>query len=227
MKTFEGENYYQILQVPANASAVQIRHAYRNALAIYEEGSIATYSLFSAEQREVLLRAIEMAFDTLIHEDKRAAYNRMLVDSGQVEPSFFSRPDQSELPSQTDTQGISTEKRLKQLVQKKAEEPEIRMLVKQIQSTQQLSGRELKRLREAYGIELAEIFSITRIRQTILQTIESDRFEDLPAEIYLKQFIKSYAEILRIDAQHAVDAYLAFQDSQKNQAATAEPGHSR
>ena len=226
MKTFEGEHYYQILQVPAKASAVQIRHAYREALAIYEEGSIATYSLFSGEQREALLQAIERAFDTLIHEDKRAAYDRMLVDSGQVEASFFSRPDQSERPSQAETRGISGEKRLKQLVQKKAEEPEIRALIDQILSMEQLSGRELRRLREAYGIELAEIFGITRIREAILQTIESDQFEELPAEIYLKQFIKSYAEILRIDAQHAVEAYLAFKEAQKNHAATAEAGHS-
>ena len=69
MKTFEGENYYQILQLAVNASAIEIRRAYREALAIYEEESIATYSLFSARQREVLLQAIEKAFDSLIDED--------------------------------------------------------------------------------------------------------------------------------------------------------------
>ena len=73
MKTFEDENYYQILQVPANASAIDIRRAYRDTLAIYEEESIATYSLFSVEQRKILLQAIEKAYDTLISEDKRAA----------------------------------------------------------------------------------------------------------------------------------------------------------
>jgi curved DNA-binding protein CbpA len=226
MKTFEGENYYQILQVSADANAVEIRHAYRGALAIYEEGSIATYSLFSAEQREVLLRAIEKAFDTLIDEEKKAAYNQMLIDTGQVEASFFSRHDQRNLANNADAQGMSREKSLKQWVQKKADEPEIRQIIEQILSNERLSGAELKRLREAFGIELTEIYGITRIRETILSMIEADRFDELPAEIYLKQFIKSYAEILQIDAQHAVKTYFAFKESQKNQAATSETGRS-
>jgi cytoskeletal protein RodZ len=111
-------------------------------------------------------------------------------------------------------------------VQKKADEPEIRQIIEQILSNERLSGAELKRLREAFGIELTEIYGITRIREKILSMIEADRFDELPAEIYLKQFIKSYAEILQIDAQHAVKTYFAFKESQKNQAATAETGRS-
>ena len=34
MKTFEDETYYQILQVPANAPAEDIKHAYREAPAL-------------------------------------------------------------------------------------------------------------------------------------------------------------------------------------------------
>jgi DnaJ-class molecular chaperone len=71
MKTFENENYYQILQVSPNARADEIKIAYRDALAIYEAESTATYSLFSEAQRERLLQAIETAFDCLINADKR------------------------------------------------------------------------------------------------------------------------------------------------------------
>jgi DnaJ-class molecular chaperone len=218
MKTFEDENYYQILQVPADASVVEIRRAYRDALAIYEEESIVTYSLFSTEQRGILLQAIESAFDTLIDEDKRAAYNQMLVDSGQVEAAFFSKQDQRKLAAHSDPRNTSKEKSLSQWVQKKSNAPEVRELTAQILSKEMVSGRELKRLRQAFGIELPEIYAITKISSAILNTIEDDRFDELPAEIYLKQFLKSYAEILQIDPRHVVEGYLKIMARDK-------PGH--
>ncbi len=154
MKTFENENYYQILQVPANARADEIKHAYRDALAIYEAESVATYSLFSDEQRERLLQAIETAFDTLINEEKRIVYNQMLIDTGQVDAAVFSRQGQRKLEAYCDTRTLSNEKRLGQWVQKKADTPEIRQLIEAILSKEMLSGLELKQLREAYGIDI-------------------------------------------------------------------------
>lgn len=212
MKTFEGENHYQILQLSANASAVEIRRAYRDAFAIYGEESIATYSLFSTEQRQVLIMAIQRAYDTLIDEDKRAAYNQMLIDTGQVDAAVFSRQEQRKLAAYSDAQSISREKSLSQWVQKKAEAPEIRALIEEILAKDMLSGRELKQLREAFGIDIPEIYDITKISSSILKMIEEDQFEDLPAEIYLKQFLKAYADILQIDPRHVVQGYLKFKD---------------
>jgi DnaJ-class molecular chaperone len=208
MKTFEGENYYQILQIPADADAVDIRRAYRDALAIYEEESIATYSLFSTEQRAGLLQAIEKAFGTLINEDKRAAYNQTLIDTGQMDASAFSRQSQRKLAAHSDTRITSKEKSLSQWVEKKTDSPEIHRLVDTIRSKEMISGLDLKQLREALGIEFSEIYAITRISSSVLTMIEADQFDDLPAEIYLKQFLKAYAEILQIDPQQVVQGYL-------------------
>ena len=210
MKTFEKENYYQILQVAANASADEIKHAYRDALAIYEVESVATYSLFSEEQRERLLQAIETAFDTLINEDKRTAYNQMLIDTGQVDAAIFSRQGQRKMAAYSDTRATSKEESLSQWVKKKADTPEIRQLIEAMRSKEMLSGLELKQLREAYGIDIPEIHAITRISGDSLRRIEANQFEDLPAEIYVKQFLKAYAEVLQIDSGHVVNGYLKF-----------------
>jgi cytoskeleton protein RodZ len=91
-------------------------------------------------------------------------------------------------------------------VQKKSEAPEVKSLVDGILSSEIVSGA-LKRLREAFGIEIHEINAITRVSNYTLNMIEADRYDDLPAEIYLKQFLKSYAEILHIDPQRVVDGY--------------------
>jgi curved DNA-binding protein CbpA len=213
MKIFEGENYYQILSVAGDASAIEIRRAYMDTLAIYEEGSIATYSLFSVEQRETLLQSIEEAFDTLINESKRVAYNQMLIDTGQVDAAFFSMQEAQKPVSHIVDQSISKEKSLNRWVQKKAEIPEIAALIDEIRSKEMLSGMDLKRLREALGIEISEIYAITRISSSTLNMIEADQYGDLPAEIYLRQFLKSYAEILQIDSHHVVEGYFRLMGS--------------
>jgi len=87
MRSFNGLNYYQILKIRPNSSFVEIKRAYQDALAIYREGSLATYSLFSPDDRVQILNAIEKAYITLIDEDKRAAYDRMLAVTAQVENS--------------------------------------------------------------------------------------------------------------------------------------------
>jgi cytoskeleton protein RodZ len=71
-----------------------------------------------------------------------------------------------------------------------------------------LSGFELKQLREAYGIELTEIYAITRINADILTRIETNQFDDLPAKVYLRHFLKTYAELLHLDPARVADSYL-------------------
>lgn len=208
MKTFEDENYYQVLQIPANASAEEIKHAYRNMLSIYEEDSVVTYSLFSDEQRQVLLQVIETAFDTLMNEDKRAAYNQMLIDTGQMDAARFSQQAQRQLAAYSDTTSTSKEKNLSRWVQKKMNEPTIRQLIFDIKSKPILSGSDLKELRKAYGIEIQEIYAITKISSDTMNKIESNRYQELPATVYLKQFLKAYAEILHLDVEHVVQGYL-------------------
>lgn len=71
-----------------------------------------------------------------------------------------------------------------------------------------ISGEHLKNLRESLGIELEEVFQATKISPTALQAIERDDITNLPPTIYLKSFLKAYAEILQLDAKQIVDGYL-------------------
>jgi curved DNA-binding protein CbpA len=91
MKSIDRLNYYEILQIPINASAVEIKQAYRDALSIYDEEAMATYSLFSNNERDTIVKAIETAYLTLIDENKRATYDRMLVETGQINESIITR----------------------------------------------------------------------------------------------------------------------------------------
>ncbi len=207
MKSFEGLNYYQILKIPANASFIEIKRAYKDALEIYGEGSLATYSLFSDDERVHLLKAIEKAFFTLVDEDKRAGYDRMLVDTGQVDASILANKTQNKpIPLFNDKNSLSADD-LANRIRKKSAEKEIKALLEEVLGKDLISGDDLKRLRKALGIEIFEIYLITKISVAVLRTIEDNQFESLPADVYLNNFLRSYAEILQIDAPRVIDGY--------------------
>ena len=207
MKSLEGLNFYDILQIPVTASYIEIKRAYKDALSIYDEDSLVTYFLFSNDERENILQTIENAFLTLIDENKRAAYDRLLVDSGKVDESFIIKDQKKPVPL-FHTNNLINEKKLAERVRKKSEEKEIETLSNEILSNELISGSDLKRLRKAVGIELSEIDVITKISVTVLRSIEENQLENLPADIYLKNFLRSYAEILQIDPKRIVEGYL-------------------
>jgi curved DNA-binding protein CbpA len=206
MKTFESDNYYDILQIAPDAGKDAVRLAYRQAQGLYSENSMATYALFSDGQRQTLLAAIEKAFETLIDDEKRAAYDQMLIDTGVMDTTDFTGRTQRELASRSE--GTSREVSLRRWSAKQAEKPEIRQLIEALLSGPRLSGPQLKELREAYGIELSEIYAAVRINKDMMSAIEADRVEDLPAPVYLKQFLKNLAQILQLDPSLVVERYL-------------------
>jgi hypothetical protein len=207
MKTFEGLNYYQILKIPTNASLIEIKRAYKDALEIYEEGSLATYSLFSDDERAHLLTAIEKSFFTLVDEDKRAGYDRMLIDTSQVDASTLANKTRSEpIPLFNENNSISAEA-LADRIRKKSAQKEVKALLKEVLGKDLISGDDLKKLRKAFAIEISEIYLITKISVSVLKTIEDNQYERLPADVYLNNFLRSYAQILQIDAPRVIDGY--------------------
>ncbi len=206
MKTLKGQNHYQVLNISSSADAAEIKRAYRHALALYDDDALATYSLFSDEQRAVLLQTIEAAYHTLYNEETRAAYNQMLMDTGQVDSTFFTVIDKKHLAAQSDDQSKSAS--LSAWVGRKSKEPQIRARIDALLDNDVVSGTDLRAIREAMGIEPSDIYDQARISSSMLALIETDQFEDLPVEIFLKQFLSSYAQILQIDPLHVVQGYL-------------------
>lgn len=68
-------------------------------------------------------------------------------------------------------------------------------------------GSSLREARIRQGLDLAEIESETKIRMKYLRAIEEERFDILPAETYVKGFLRSYADRLGLDGQLYVDEF--------------------
>ena len=78
------------------------------------------------------------------------------------------------------------------------------------------SGKTLKEIREKMGIDLKSVFQKTRINVKILQWIEEEALEKLPALPYVKGFLRAYAQFLGLDPQKVTEGYLGlFKESKK------------
>ena len=207
-KSFDELNYYELLRVPYGASSFEIRQAYKHALVIYEESSLATYSLFTEDERKTILANVEKAFLTLIDAAKRTTYDKNLASIGEIPEELLAKKEQKKaIPlfqiNKTKNKGNNISSIREKIKEKGDENIRGAMLERDL-----ISGNDLKNLRESLGIELEEMFQATKISPTTLEAIEKDRIDNLPPKVYLKSFLKSYAEALQLDARQVVDKYL-------------------
>lgn len=68
-------------------------------------------------------------------------------------------------------------------------------------------GDALRAARESRGLTLEQVEKATRIRRVFLEAIEEDRFDELPAPVYARGFIRNYARLVGLDPDDIVAAY--------------------
>src|SRR6266487_1901645 len=68
-------------------------------------------------------------------------------------------------------------------------------------------GSSLREARLRQGLDFPEIEQNTKIRGKYLRALEDEQFDLLPAQTYVKGFLRSYAEYLGLDGQLYVDEY--------------------
>lgn len=68
-------------------------------------------------------------------------------------------------------------------------------------------GEILLAARERMGQTLEFMSQETKIPKQMLQYLETDNYEALPAKVYSKSFLRTYAQALDLDAQHVLNKY--------------------
>jgi cytoskeletal protein RodZ len=68
-------------------------------------------------------------------------------------------------------------------------------------------GNSLREARLRQSLDFPEIEQGTKIRGKYLRALEDEQFDVLPAQTYVKGFLRSYAEYLGLDGQLYVDEY--------------------
>jgi DnaJ-class molecular chaperone len=209
MKKLTEQDYYNLLDISPKASFGEVRSAYDQAMSIYTTDSIATYTLFTEQEREVILSRLAEAYKTLTNSQLRKEYDHLLIERGERSPQemgFLSSEDSNE------ASGKLLEVSVESLTQKQREikdealpsNANLSLFDSQISVT----GKIIKTIRTTKEISLEEIFKQTNISRETLEDIEQERFEKLPALVYLKGFLKAYANILQVNQTEMVDGYV-------------------
>ena len=81
---------------------------------------------------------------------------------------------------------------------------------------QQMPGLFLQQSRKALGLSLQDVAKRTKVRASILQDIEEQRFDFLPAPVYLRGFLREFARMVNVpDADALIDAFMARDKNDK------------
>ena len=188
MKEIKDQTYYEILEVSPTATTKEIQRAYEHAKETFHADSMAVYSLFSEKEVKEIEEAVEEAYRVLMDESSRKSYDQT--------HSRTMREQSLEKPSEVQMAG--REKRTPLSFTDLSFNAEV----------EHYRGRELKQVRERMGFELQTVSKETKISLKILESLEEENFEKLPPLVYLKGFLKSYAQCLGLDAQKVVEGYL-------------------
>jgi len=195
MKSIKDQTYYEILEVSSAATDKEIQRAYEHAKETFHADSLAVYSLFSEEEVREIQSAIEEAYRVLMDGTLRRSYDQSHFQTVVGQPP--------EMPS--DAQGGFREKK-----------PALSFTGISFNPDEELyRGKTLKQIRERMGVELHIISKETKISIKVLESIEEEAFEKLPALVYLKGFLKVYAQSLGLNPQKVVEEYLRLVEESK------------
>ncbi|HEV7500954.1 MAG TPA: helix-turn-helix domain-containing protein [Vicinamibacteria bacterium] len=175
------ETHYAVLGIGPRATTEQVDSAYRHAAGLYDDESLATYSLLDGDERATARGRVEAAYSVLRDPRRRHEYDVSLglAPAGST-PTFAvveARPASGRAPV--------------------------------VVLPDPVTGPDLKRFRESRGIPLREIAAASKVGVRFLEYIEAERVEVLPAPVYLRGFVQEYARVVGLDPRPTAESYLA------------------
>jgi len=194
MKPLREQNYYEIFEIPLEATKKQIEQAYELAKKTFGDNSLASYSLFDSDERKELIRRIHLAYETLSDEERRKKYDLEVM--GRSVPSRTIPTDPE--PIKNDSPPLAPVR------------AEVKGGIFEPFDMATLTGEQLRKIRERQGIPLQEIASKTRINITYFEFLERNQYRSLPPPVYLRSYISQYARLLGLDPKAVSERILSL-----------------
>lgn len=209
MRRNQKQTHYDLLRVPTDAAPLEIRHAYLDIIEVYQDKSMAANAFFSESERKAILSGLEEAYLVLSNPESRSGYDRSLIEAGIMKEGkqFWNGSRQAI--------ALHHVRRKRTLSQWLPRKPEVEKsiitenaFIQDVLKQDLLTGEDLKKIRTTLGIPLERIVQQTKIATGTLEAIEADQFNRLPPVVYLKSFLKLYAQCLQLDTNIIINGYL-------------------
>ncbi|HTL70462.1 MAG TPA: RodZ domain-containing protein [Candidatus Eisenbacteria bacterium] len=88
-------------------------------------------------------------------------------------------------------------------------------------------GGTLKDARTKQSLSLEDVHAKLKIHPRVLQLLEDDKFEKLPSPLFVKSFLKSYAEFLNVDPKGLLQSYEKTERKEPEQSIFIRPAEYR
>lgn len=192
-------NYYEILELRANAPQHEVTSAYDRARATYAGDNPAIYTIFSEQEARELLVLIDEAYSVLGNQHLRNIYDQKLHGGAKSanELSYNAIMEASRLL-------YPEPKPAKREVSFKRDEA----LEKQIKAQEIWDGEFLKKVREYKNITPQHMHEITKINSWYVTAIENMDATSLPAIVFVRGYVVQIAKALGLEEKKVADSYM-------------------
>ncbi len=190
MRSMDECNLYELLQVSKDASKVAIQEAYVASQSLFNHDSMVSHNFFSDPERDNILNRLQEAYQTLMDDQKRIEYDKRT----------FNRVGKWYVPAREGTVALTAAPAGPGI-----RRPHERVRIEDYVGEDGLVS--LRRMREAVGTSLEDLSAATKIRVPLVLALESRDLAKLPPAIYIKGYLRSYAETLGADPEELVRAY--------------------
>ena len=198
-QTVNRNNYYDVLELSANAPQHEITTAYERAKTTYSGKNPAIYTIFSEQEARELLNLIEEAYQILGNKTLRLIYDQRLL-SGRASLNDLSYASIIEASKQNYPEPK---------VEEKAPAFKVDPVVeKEIQNCEQWTGSFLKKVREYKHISVEKMHETTKINTYYIRAIENVEPKGLPAIVFVRGYVLQIAKALNLDEKKVADSYM-------------------
>ncbi|MEK6624510.1 MAG: helix-turn-helix domain-containing protein [Bdellovibrionota bacterium] len=218
------KNYYEILEVSTNAAPSEVYEGYIRAKNAYSQDSVALYSLMTKDECDNILLLIDEAYSIISDPNKRQQYDEARGISNRYNAfEAGPRPYQDQIANRsnvTATQGRSynndeekpgsagsitkiVANNKYQLDYSKASDME-----QFIEQNTEWTGEALRKIREYKKVSIERLSELTKVSRTYLTCLETEEMDKLPAIVYIRGFVYTYAKCLKLNPDLVANSFI-------------------